>query len=56
MRLIKDPPTRDFMKWDGTPFKDTAQSRRKKKQNPVTKIRNPVTEARNTHVTEIRNT
>src|SRR5262249_30828602 len=53
---MKDPPTRDFMKWDGRPFKDTAQSREKKKQNPVTEIRNtplrkPVTPTLRKYVT-----
>jgi hypothetical protein len=32
---MRDDPTRDFMKWDGTPFKDAVR-RRSKKQNPVT--------------------
>jgi hypothetical protein len=36
---MRDDPTRDFMKWDGTPFKDAVR-RRSKKQNPVTEIRN----------------
>jgi hypothetical protein len=62
---MNDPPTRDFLKWDGTPFKDAIRPR--KKQNPVTEnrntpLRNSVTLAlrktvtpRGTSVTENRN-
>jgi hypothetical protein len=31
---MRDPPTRDFLKWDGQPFKE-CQKRRSKKQNPA---------------------
>jgi hypothetical protein len=34
---MNDPPTRDFVRWDGTKFRDTV---RPKKQNPVTEIHN----------------
>src|SRR5262245_14662991 len=63
---MRDDPTRDFMKWDGTPFEDTVR-RRRKKQNPVTENRNtplrkPVTPtlrksvtSNGTSVTENRN-
>jgi hypothetical protein len=63
---MNDPPTHDFLKWDGTAFKNTVQPRRKK-QNPVTEsrntllrktitppLRNPVTPL-GTSVTESRN-
>src|SRR5262249_40834756 len=36
---MRDEPTREFMRWDGTPFKD-APRRRRKKQNPVAESRN----------------
>jgi hypothetical protein len=39
---MRDQPTRDFDKWDGTPFKKTAESgyrKRTQKQNPVTENR-----------------
>jgi len=32
---MNDPPTRDFLRWDGTKFKDSV---RPKKQNPATEI------------------
>jgi hypothetical protein len=35
---MKEPPTRDFLRWDGKPFRDRAPSpppKRPKKQNPV---------------------
>jgi hypothetical protein len=35
---MNDLPTRDFMRWNGTPFQD--KIRRRKKQNPVTESRN----------------
>lgn len=38
---MKDPPTRDFERWDGTKFKDcVSRRRRSKKQNPVAENRN----------------
>jgi hypothetical protein len=39
---MRDQPTRDFDRWDGTPFKKTAESgyrKRTQKQNPVTENR-----------------
>jgi hypothetical protein len=36
---MRDPPTRDFMKWGGVPFEDHVRPRRKK-QIPVTENRN----------------
>jgi hypothetical protein len=35
----REPPTRDFNRWNGTKFKDAVRPRRKK-QNPVTESRN----------------
>jgi len=40
------PPTRDFMKWDGTPFVYTPR-RPRRKQNPVPKIGTPRSDNRN---------
>jgi hypothetical protein len=53
---MNDPPTRDFLRWDGGAFNDIIRPRRKK-QNPVAENRNAlVAENRNTLVAENRNT
>jgi hypothetical protein len=41
---MRDPPTKDFLKWDGTPFVDVVQarpSRRKKSRTPLRKSATP---------------
>jgi hypothetical protein len=50
---MHDPPTRDFLKWNGEKFKDTGR-RRRRKQNPVAGIRN--TPLRKTATPSLRKT
>jgi hypothetical protein len=37
---MNDPPTRDFLHWNGEYFKDATRRRRKRKQNPVAESSN----------------
>jgi hypothetical protein len=51
-----EPPTRDFLKWDGTRFKDIIRGRRGKIESRNGKPLHPVTETRDSAVTENRDT
>jgi hypothetical protein len=51
---MKDPPTQDFMKWDGTKFKHHRRAARSKTESRTGKAARGVPEGRHTSVTERR--